>query len=84
VASDNSDLWQGDFGSCCKDLNDAMHLTPNSFFFVSEEGVLYQTVGYAQTEDGPGWYDQAVIYCPFSGHKLQDKDEIHAKLANAT
>jgi len=67
------------FGSCCKDLKDAMTSPPNSFFRVEENGVLYFTVGYVQTQQGPGWFDQAVIFCPFCGHKIQDKDEIAHK-----
>jgi hypothetical protein len=65
-----------EFGSCCEDLKTAMQHPPNSFFSVEENGVLYLTVGYVATEDGPGFFDQAVMYCPFCGTKLQDKDEI--------
>ena len=64
------------FGACCKDLKDAMTSPPNSFFRVEENGVLYLTVGYIGTQEGPGWFDQAVIYCPFCGQKIQDRDEI--------
>jgi hypothetical protein len=38
--------------------------------------VLYLTVGYIATQQGPGWFDQAVIFCPFCGQKIQSKDEI--------
>jgi hypothetical protein len=72
---------QTDFGACCKDLKDAMTSPPNSFFRVEENGVLYLTVGYVQTRDGPGWFDQAVIFCPFCGQKIQDQDEIAKKKA---
>jgi hypothetical protein len=65
-----------DFGTCCKDLKDAMTSPPNSFFRVEENGVLYMTIGYIATQQGPGWFDQAVIFCPFCGRKIQDKDEI--------
>ena len=54
---------------------------PNSFFRVEENGILYQTVGYINTEDGPGFFDQAVIYSPFCDKKLQDKNEIKKKTA---
>jgi hypothetical protein len=64
------------FGSCCKDLADAMKQPPTSFFRVEENGVLYLTVGYQQTDEGPGWFDQAVLFCPFCGARLQDRDEI--------
>ena len=64
---------------CCKDLADAMTSPPNSFFRVEENDVLYLTVGYVQTTEGTGWFDQAVIFCPFCGTKLQDKEEIQRK-----
>jgi hypothetical protein len=41
-------------------------------FRVDEEtGVLYLAVGYVETEDGPGWMDHAVMFCPFCGATLQ-------------
>jgi hypothetical protein len=67
------------FGTCCGDLHGAMKSPPNSFFRVEDNGVLYLTVGYVQTERGPGWFDQAVLYCPFCGVKLQDREEIRTK-----
>ena len=41
--------------------------------------MLYLTVGYVQTPEGPGWFDQALIFCPFCGTKLQDRDEIQKR-----
>jgi hypothetical protein len=64
------------FGSCCKDLRDVMDSKFESFFRIEDNGVLYLTVGYISTEDGPGFFDAAVIFCPFCGQRLQDKDEI--------
>ena len=80
----NDDVYEGAFGSCCKDLKDAIDssLVPNSFFMVGENGVLYLTIGYVNTNDGPGFFDQAVIFCPFCGKKLQDEDEIKRKTGN--
>ena len=49
---------------CCEDLADAITGLPNSFFRTEDNGVLYRTVGYVQTAEGPGWFDQAVIFCP--------------------
>ena len=72
-------IYEGDFGTCCKQLQDAMNQPPNSLIFVEENGVLYLTVGYVQTEKGPGFFDQAIIFYPFCGKKLQDKDEIAKK-----
>ena len=65
-----------DFGSCCKDLKEAMTTPPNSFFRVEESGVFYLTIGYVDTEDGPGFFDQAVMFCPFCSTKLQTREEI--------
>ena len=70
-----------DFGSCCTDLWDAMHDPPQSLFRVEENGVLYLSVGYAQAPQGVGWFEQAVIFCPFCGARLQDRDEIRRRTA---
>ena len=68
------------FGKCCKDLNDAITTPPSSFFRTEENGIFFLTIGFMVTDDGrTGWFDQAVIYCPFCGTKLQDRDEIKAK-----
>ena len=66
------------FGQCCKDLRDAME-QPNSLLRIEENGVLYLTVGYVMTERGPGWFDQAILYCPFCGTALQTAAEIRAR-----
>jgi hypothetical protein len=67
------------FGTCCKDLGDALSQPQHSFFRVEENGVLYMTIGYIDTEKGPSFFDQAVVYCPFCGKQLQTKDEIKTK-----
>lgn len=77
-----ADIHSGKFGTCCKDLADAMTLPPEKFFRVEDNGVLYFTVGYMHTDQGPGLYDQAVIFCPFCGKQLQSKEAI-APAANA-
>jgi hypothetical protein len=69
---------QGEFGSCCKELRAALSDVPKSLFHVSPEGVFYLSVGVAETEEGVGWFDQAVIFCPFCGRQLQDPQEIAA------
>lgn len=66
------------FGSCCKDLADAITLPPEKFFRVEDNGVLYLTIGYVPTDKGPGFYDQAVIFCPFCGTQLQTKEQVAA------
>jgi hypothetical protein len=66
------------FGSCCKDLSDAIKVE-NSFFRVESNGVLYFTVGYVKTAQGPGFFDQAVLFCPFCGKQLQTKADIASR-----
>jgi len=72
-------IHSGSFGSCCPELEEAMNAPPNSMFRIEDTGVLYFTVGYDATEQGPGWFDQAVIFCPFCGKQLQTKEEIASK-----
>ena len=67
------------FGSCCAELDSAMTVPANSLFRCEENGVLYLTIGYAQTPQGTNWFDQAVIYCPFCGSQLQNRDDIKRK-----
>jgi hypothetical protein len=69
---------QGTFGSCCHDLARALSEPPNSCFRVEENGVLYLSVGYAATAEGMGWFDSAVMFCPFCGSELQTRAEIQA------
>ena len=64
------------FGWCCAELDDAMTQPPNSAFSVDETGVLYLAVGCMETEEGPGWLDQAVLFCPFCGTSLQTRDGV--------
>ncbi len=54
------------FGSCCKDLYEAMNSPSNSFFRVENDGVSFLAVGYIQFERGTGWFDQAVIFVLFA------------------
>jgi hypothetical protein len=59
-----------------------MTKVPNSFFRIESKGVLYLTVGYLSTEDGPGFFDHAVLYCPFCGQQLQTRESIAAAASN--
>jgi len=91
VASDNSHLpnWIGAivaqhkvFGTCCKDMSEALTLPEQRFLFVREDtGVLYLTVGGVKTDQGMGWFDQAVLFCPFCGTQIQTRDEIKSATA---
>jgi hypothetical protein len=73
-----------EFGSCCHDLKDAMTKPPNSLFRISEWGVLYLTVGYVHSDNDIGWMDQALMFCPFCGKKLQSKEDVRIKSAQAS
>jgi len=53
-----------------------MTVPQQTMFRVETNGVFYLSIGYVQTEQGTGWFDQAVIYCPFCGVQLQDRNEI--------
>jgi len=56
-----------------------MNEPPNSLFRVEDNGVLYLTVGYVLTDEGPGWFDQAALFCPFCGAGLQTKEQIRER-----
>ena len=61
-----------------------MTTPPNSLLRISEWGVLYLTVGYVHSNEGIGWMDQALMYCPFCGKRLQSKEEVRIKSAQAS
>jgi hypothetical protein len=43
--------------------------------FIGEDGKLYMCVGYAEVGSGQiGWFDHAVIHCPFCGTQLQSPE----------
>jgi hypothetical protein len=66
------------FGTCCGDLRDALSVPQQRFLFVQEgTGVLFLTVGSVKTDQGIGWFDQAVFFCPFCGTRLQQRDEVN-------
>ena len=67
------------FGQCCADLKDAITAPPVSLFRVEDNGVLYLSVGYTNTDQGVGWFDQAVLFCPFCGTALQSRAEIQRR-----
>jgi hypothetical protein len=66
------------FGSCCDDLSRAMNHGAEQLVRVESNGVLYMAVGVAQTTDGLGWFDQAMLFCPFCGVALQTREGIKA------
>jgi hypothetical protein len=56
-----------------------MEQPPTSFLRVEDNGVFYMTIGYVMTDQGPGWFDQAVLFCPFCGTRLQTAEEIRSR-----
>jgi hypothetical protein len=71
-------------GSCCNELSRALTEPPMSLFRLEENGILYLSIGYVETESGLGWFDAAVIYYPFCGRKLQSPEEIRDKAGRTT
>jgi hypothetical protein len=65
------------FGDCCNDLRNVLNGEFNPLFYVADHnGRLYLSVGWLQSEEGTGWFDQAVLFCPFCGARLQTREEI--------
>jgi hypothetical protein len=69
-------VYEGELGTCCEAMVQCMTTVPEPFFRVEDNGVLYMTVGFEATDQGPAFYDHAILFCPFCGEKLQDRDEI--------
>lgn len=70
----------GQFGSCCSDLKEV--LAGEEFeplVTVSEQGVLYMSVGLIDEGDEGGMVDHPVFFCPFCGKGLQTEDDVRAK-----
>jgi hypothetical protein len=67
------------FGSCCRDLKDALESPETKLLKVGPEGILYLTVGTMKTELGTGWMEQAIMFCPFCGTRLQTEADILRK-----
>ena len=53
-----------------------MHDPPRPLVRVEVDGTLFMAVGYAQTAQGVGWFDHAIMFCPFCGARLQTTEEI--------
>jgi hypothetical protein len=64
------------FGSCCSEMRDTLDLNGQRLLRVEDNGLLYMAVGYVETPDGVGWFDHAVLFCPFCGSLLQSRDQI--------
>jgi glucose/arabinose dehydrogenase len=66
------------FGDCCDELRDALSGSFNRLIAESD-GTLFVTVGWIQSEEGVGWFDSAVLFCPFCGARLQTAEEIRER-----
>ena len=66
--------------NCCQDFRDALNIPSISSFRVERNGVLFLTTGSTKVGNEISFYDQAVIFCPFCGTKLQDRSDIALKL----
>jgi hypothetical protein len=65
------------FGSCCRDLHDTLNGEFERLFHIDDAGILRVSVGFVQIENGRvGWFDQAVMFCPFCGDQLQTAEGI--------
>jgi hypothetical protein len=60
-----------------------MTAPPQSFFRIEDNRVFYLTVGFSQTPQGTAWFDQAVLYCPFCGVQLQDREQIFKSVSGS-
>ena len=64
------------FGTCCPDMQHATTHGASHLIRMEDNGVIYMAVGVAETPDGLGWFDQAVLFCPFCGVELQTREEV--------
>lgn len=64
-------------GFCCDGLEYVVMGLPEEAiptFFGTDDGKLMVTVGIVPTEEGLGYMDHAVAFCPFCGTGLQARN----------
>ena len=85
------------FGKCCQDLKEVLEAEDfDPLVYEAEDGVLYLSVGILdiddgsddaaaddEDEEGSGFLDHPVYFCPFCGTKLQTPEEVEAKAHDA-
>jgi len=84
------------FGKCCQDLKEVLEAEDfDPLVYEAEDGVLYLSVGILDIDDGSaegetgeedegsGFLDHPVYFCPFCGTKLQTPEEVEAKAHDA-
>ncbi len=81
--NDGAPTSTGNFGTCCTDLRLALAPGVTPLLRVQPDGVLYLAVGAMETADGTAWFDQPVLFCPFCGSQLQNREEIARRTAGS-
>jgi len=66
------------FGDCCTTLRDCLNGAFNRLI-AEIDGTLFMSVGWIESESGTGWFDSAVLFCPFCGARLQTDEEIRKR-----
>jgi hypothetical protein len=71
-------------GSCCEDLKEALSSEDfDPLFSISDEGILYMSIGLIPSEDGEDGdanvVDHPVFFCPFCGTHVQTVEDVEAK-----
>jgi len=84
-ATDAAGQAPAEFGSCCTELEEA--LVADGFdplITVSDNGVIYLTVGLVDQDDGDGaaLVDHPMFFCPFCGTALQSRADVKQKMAD--
>lgn len=83
MADENKPVDTSKFGKCCDGLKDAMTGDDFDPLIAEEDGVLYLAVGLVEMEDEEqGMVDHPLFYCPFCGTKVQDPEEVKAKIGD--
>lgn len=70
---------------CCDSLKGVVAELPEPAaptIYLAENGVMMMVVGLAQTEEGLGYLDHAIMHCPFCGTKLRDAEAIAEKVSH--
>ncbi len=83
MANENYPAAASKFGSCCDGLKEAMAGEDFDPLIAEEDGVLYLAVGLVEMEDEEGeqgMIDHPLYFCPFCGTKVQDEEEVKAKI----
>lgn len=70
------------FGSCCAELQEALDGQDfEPLITIGNDDILYMSVALIEMEgEEPGIVDHPLFFCPFCGTKLQDSEEVKAKV----